>query len=89
MGCSIATSPPGDSTRPFEIPTARPGGVYRRIVERFGELDADEARRLERLVADEFRRQGITFTVYSEEEGHRADMAHRSLPPAHLGARVG
>ncbi|MDE0654289.1 MAG: circularly permuted type 2 ATP-grasp protein [bacterium] len=43
--------------------------VYRRIVERFGELDADEARRLERLVADEFRRQGITFTVYSEEEG--------------------
>ena len=44
-------------------------GVYRRIVERFGELDAGEAQRLERLVADEFRRQGITFTVYSEEEG--------------------
>ena len=43
--------------------------VYRRIVERFGELDAGEAQRLERLVADEFRRQGITFTVYSEEEG--------------------
>ena len=43
--------------------------AYRRIVERFGELDAGELRRLERLVADEFRRQGITFTVYSEEEG--------------------
>ena len=43
--------------------------TYSRIVERFGELDAGELRRLEKLVADEFRRQGITFTVYSEEEG--------------------
>ena len=43
--------------------------AYGRIVERFGQLDAGELRRLERLVADEFRRQGITFTVYSEEEG--------------------
>ena len=43
--------------------------AYSRIVERFRELDAGELRRLERLVADEFRRQGITFTVYSEEEG--------------------
>ena len=43
--------------------------VYRRIVERFAELDVEEVRRLERLVAEEFRRQGITFTVYSEEEG--------------------
>ena len=63
--------------------------VYRRIVERFGELDADEAQRLERLVADEFRRQGITFTVYSEGGGHRADLAHRPLPPAHISARMG
>ena len=44
-------------------------GTYRRIVERFRELDAGELERLEKLVADEFRRQGITFTVYSEEEG--------------------
>ncbi|MXZ31491.1 MAG: circularly permuted type 2 ATP-grasp protein [Acidimicrobiia bacterium] len=43
--------------------------AYRRIVERFSQLDAGELRRLERLVADEFRRQGITFTVYSDEEG--------------------
>ena len=43
--------------------------TYSRIVERFRELDVDEIRRLEKLVADEFRRQGITFTVYSEEEG--------------------
>ncbi len=43
--------------------------VYRRIVERFRDLDATEVRRLEKLVADEFRRQGITFTVYSDDEG--------------------
>ena len=43
--------------------------TYSRIVERFRELDVDEVKRLEKLVADEFRRQGITFTVYSEEEG--------------------
>ena len=43
--------------------------TYSRIVERFRELDVKEVKRLERLVADEFRRQGITFTVYSEEEG--------------------
>lgn len=42
---------------------------YKQIVERFGELDATELRRLEKLVADEFRRQGITFTVYSEDAG--------------------
>ncbi|MYB03137.1 MAG: circularly permuted type 2 ATP-grasp protein, partial [Acidimicrobiaceae bacterium] len=34
-------------------------GPYRRIVERFRELDIDEVKRLENLVADEFRRQGI------------------------------
>ena len=43
--------------------------AYRRIVERFRELDVGEVKRLEKLVADEFRRQGITFTVYSEDEG--------------------
>ena len=43
--------------------------TYSRIVERFRDLDAGEVQRLEQLVADEFRRQGITFTVYSEEEG--------------------
>ncbi len=42
---------------------------YRHIVERFSGLDAAELKRLQRLVNEEFRRQGITFTVYSEEEG--------------------
>ena len=32
-------------------------------------LDADELRRIEAIVADEFRRLGITFTVYSDDEG--------------------
>ena len=43
--------------------------TYSRIVERFRDLDVGEVQRLENLVADEFRRQGITFTVYSEEDG--------------------
>ena len=32
--------------------------TYSRIVERFRDLDVDEVKHLERLVADEFRRQG-------------------------------
>ena len=43
--------------------------TYSRIVESFRDLGAAEVQHLEKLVADEFRRQGITFTVYSEEEG--------------------
>ena len=42
---------------------------YARIVDRFAGLEADELRRVERMVADEFRRLGITFTVYGDEEG--------------------
>lgn len=61
-----------DASRAYDEAFAADGtvrDVYRRIVERFAELDTGEVKRLERLVADEFRRQGITFTVYSEEEG--------------------
>lgn len=47
--------------------TVRP--AYRRVVERFRGLDQHEIHRLEGLVAEEFRRQGITFTVYGGDEG--------------------
>ena len=43
--------------------------AYRRVADRFAEIDGDELRRIEQLVASEFRRQGITFTVYSDDEG--------------------
>ncbi len=43
--------------------------VYELVAGRFGELDVAEARRIEGVVADEFRRQGITFTVYDDDEG--------------------
>ncbi len=43
--------------------------AYGRIVDRFRHVDATELRRIETLVADEFRRQGITFTVYSDDRG--------------------
>ncbi len=42
---------------------------YRRIVELFGQLDADDLIRIEGVVADEFRRLGITFTVYADDAG--------------------
>ncbi len=47
--------------------TVRPR--YDRIVERFSQLDATDLRRVEAIIADEFRRLGITFTVYSDNEG--------------------
>ena len=43
--------------------------LYQRIVEQFSLLDVTEINRLERLVEEEFRRQGITFTVYDNDEG--------------------
>ena len=43
--------------------------LYQRIVERFSTLDVSELHRLEGLIAEEFRRQGITFTVYDDDEG--------------------
>jgi uncharacterized circularly permuted ATP-grasp superfamily protein len=43
--------------------------LYRGIVERFSHLEASELRRIEGLVEDQFRRQGITFTVYGDDQG--------------------
>ena len=61
-----------DASRTFDEAFESSGlarGTYQRIIERFAGLDAVEHQRLESLVADEFRRQGITFTVYSEDAG--------------------
>ncbi len=49
-----------------------PDGVrswYTKVVERFEYLTTEELHRIERLVQDEFRRQGITFTVYDDDAG--------------------
>ena len=43
--------------------------AYKRIVERFQALEPWGVARLEQLVEDEFRRHGITFTVYGDERG--------------------
>jgi uncharacterized circularly permuted ATP-grasp superfamily protein len=42
---------------------------YRSLVKRFAELTPDEVDRRVRLRDDAFRTQGITFTVYGEDEG--------------------
>ncbi len=51
------------------LPNGLARTTYEQIVARFNKMDVVELRRLETLVADEFRRQGITFTVYSDEQG--------------------
>ena len=42
---------------------------YERIVERFRGLDATELKRIEAIASEEFRRLGITFTVYGDDAG--------------------
>ena len=68
-GGLLACYEPGPAFDEAFEPDGSVRAVYSRIVDRFRDLDAGEVQRLETLVADEFRRQGITFTVYSEEEG--------------------
>ncbi len=56
----------------FDEAFAADGAVrptYAQVVMRFAGIDGPEMRRLEGLVAAEFRRQGVTFTVYGDEEG--------------------
>ncbi len=48
---------------------ASPRPSYHRVIERFAELTPDDARRIDSAVAAEFQRQGITFTVYDDDEG--------------------
>lgn len=50
-------------------PDGTPRPRYRRLVERFEHLDAAELRRIEAIVSEEFRRLGITFTVYGDGDG--------------------
>ena len=50
-------------------PDRQPRPEYRRVIERFSHLTVGDARRIDAAVADEFRRQGITFTVYNDDQG--------------------
>lgn len=43
--------------------------LYERALELFGDLSTAELKRLQGVVEDTFRRQGITFTVYGDDEG--------------------
>ena len=43
--------------------------TYQKVVERFEALSVNDLAQLEEAVADEFRRQGITFTVYDDDSG--------------------
>ena len=56
----------------FDEAFERDGSVrplYEAIVARFSGMDAAELRRREAIIEEEFRRQGITFTVYGDSKG--------------------
>ena len=56
----------------FDEAFERDGNVrplYEAIVARFSGMDAAELRRREAIIEEEFRRQGITFTVYGDSKG--------------------
>ncbi len=46
-----------------------PRSCYRSILDRFSKLSVDDVRQVEMAVANEFQRQGITFTVYDDDQG--------------------
>ncbi len=50
-------------------PDGSPRPLYDKIVARFRQLDAADLLRIEGVVAEEFRRLGITFTVYGDNAG--------------------
>ena len=56
----------------FDEAFERDGSVrplYEAIVARFSGMDAADLRRREAIIEEEFRRQGITFTVYGDSKG--------------------
>ena len=56
----------------FDEMFSAPGVVrphYQQILERFGAMNATEVERKHRLASQTFLNQGITFTVYSGDEG--------------------
>ena len=55
--------------------------IYSEVVDRFTRLDADDLSRIEGMVAEEFRRQGITFTVYGDESGIERTWPMDLFPP--------
>ncbi|MDE0267833.1 MAG: circularly permuted type 2 ATP-grasp protein [Acidimicrobiaceae bacterium] len=69
LGVLLADYNPGKNFDETFLPDGSVRALYQRIVECFTALDVSEINRLERLVDEEFRRQGITFNVYDDEEG--------------------
>ena len=47
----------------------RARAIYHAVIDRFADLTIDQVNELEAAVDAEFRRQGITFTVYDDEAG--------------------
>jgi uncharacterized circularly permuted ATP-grasp superfamily protein len=67
----------------FDEMWAAPGQVrphYQKLLTRFGELGEDELKRKVELASQTFLEQGITFTVYSDDQGTERIMPFDPLP---------
>lgn len=67
----------------FDEMWAAPGKVrphYHELLTRFSELGGDELRRRAELASQTFLEQGVTFTVYSDDEGTERIMPFDPIP---------
>ena len=62
---------------------------YAALDSRISTLPLEELNRRQQAVEQSFLHQGITFTVYSDNQRHRADHSHRSSAAHRHGARNG
>ena len=67
----------------------QPRPAYRALAARLLELPADDLRRRQREADDAFLQQGITFTVYGDEEGTERIFPVRSAAAHHHRAPNG
>src|SRR5207253_10159454 len=69
--------------RSFAAPDeARPH--YSKLLERFKEMDREEFERKRALAASAFLTQGVTFTVYNDDQGTERDRKSTRLNSSHV-----
>ena len=76
------------STTKCSTESRQPRPYYRGLYERIWQLEGDELERRQNAAERSMRRLGITFNVYGDQEGQRADHSVRHLPADHRRERV-
>jgi uncharacterized circularly permuted ATP-grasp superfamily protein len=68
-GAFFSQYSPGDFYDEMFAAPGMPRPHYRKLLERFGEMSAEDFERKQLLASDTFLNQGVTFTVYSDNQG--------------------